>query len=285
MGQYTGLAQGAGFLKIEPGFVDGTYPMMLQQQSSGNNITASASHGTVKLPPAKGTRRTSNDIIQQRLEDMAGLSFPEGMPLGPFDEKKQLIEMLQIWAKDPNTYGGSFVITANSKRQATSSAGEKQLLLCDKSGKPRVSQKNPADVQCNKVSKKTDCPWGVWIEHIDFGWVVSMPQEKAVKAARANGDDVCLMNNHPLLVTALERNMNPALHQIPGEVAEYANCLKKGAMGPSQIYHALVWECQEKGITVTFNQDDIRNKYAVSAANRILDCTNLIGHLKEREAA
>ena len=50
-----------------------------------------------------------------------------------------------------------------------------------------------------------------------------------------------------------------------------------------QMYRALVRECRSQGLEVTFNKDDIRNKYAATAASRILDCTNLIGYLKERK--
>jgi hypothetical protein len=237
----------------------------------------------MKPPAVKGKLRTPNDVVKQRLEEMKGLSFPEGMPMGPFDTKDVLIDELQCWAKDPKTYGGSFVITKNSLNKATKFRGERQLLLCDKGGKSRAKDANPVDAQRQKTSKKLDCTWGVWIEHVDVGWMVTVPQERAITAAVAAGGNDCLVHNHPLLVTAAERNLNPSLREIPDDLADYANCLKKGGMGPSSIYRALVRECREQGIDVTFNQDDIRNKYAVSAADRLLDCTNLIGHLKERK--
>ena len=59
-----------------------------------------------------------------------------------------------------------------------------------------------------------------------------------------------------------------------------AQVLQQGGVGPSTIYRALSRECLKSEREITFNVDDIRNRFAASTADRILDCTNLLEHLK-----
>ena len=54
-------------------------------------------------------------------------------------------------------------------------------------------------------------------------------------------------------------------------------------LSPSKIFDFLMRSCLEKGIDVTFNESDIRNTYASSSHHNILDCKNLVEHLKDRE--
>ncbi len=53
----------------------------------------------------------------------------------------------------------------------------------------------------------------------------------------------------------------------------------------SKIYHACVTKCRKEGIPQTFTQCDIKNKYRATHIEAILDCTNLIRHLKEHQEA
>ena len=105
----------------------------------------------------------------------------------------------------------------NSIKPATKFCGAKQKLLCDRAGKSRSKAQNPADVQRQKKSTKTDCPWAITIEESSVGWVVSVPALNAVNAAMEEGNGDCLCHNHPLLVTTSERNMNSSLRDIPAE--------------------------------------------------------------------
>ena len=74
------------------------------------------------------------------------------------------------------------------------------------------------------------------------------------------------------------------LREIPKEIEENAKHLHEcGCLSQSQIYHSLVKKCMDDGITQTFTQSDIMNKYRVPPRDAILDCTNLAEHLKQRQ--
>ena len=92
-----------------------------------------------------------------------------------------------------------------------------------------------------------------------------------------------LCHNHELVQSQAESLKNPNMRAIPPQYDQYATTLKEANLSPSKIYHFLVQKCIENKMEVTFTESDVMNKYGGSAQQNILDCTNLIEHLKERE--
>jgi hypothetical protein len=110
------------------------------------------------------------------------------------------------------------------------------------------------------------------------------PTEQAIKAATANpNSNGCFSHNHELILSQTVSLLNPNMRSIPPDMHDTAVLLQKAHMSPSKIFDFLMRSCLEKGIDVMFNETDIRNKYASSSQHNILDCTNLVEHLKDRE--
>jgi len=68
------------------------------------------------------------DIVLTNAKLLKGLSFPDGMPLGPYQSFEEIFSKIDEWAKDINTGGGSFSIVRNSKNAATTRRGATRLL-------------------------------------------------------------------------------------------------------------------------------------------------------------
>jgi len=149
--------------------------------------------------------RSSSDVEKGNAKLLHGMSFPAGMPLGPRATFDELFDELNYWAKDLNTAGGSFALSKNSIRRPTKVRGPQQLIICSRGGTSRSTllSKNPADVArpSQKPTIKTGCPWAVWTEEIDIGWVVTHPTDNVIKAAlnRDGGRCSCLVHNHELI--------------------------------------------------------------------------------------
>ena len=78
------------------------------------------------------------------------------------------------WAKNKRTGGGAFGLRKGSSRSATAKKGAQQLYECSRAGKytPAFSHVGESKQrQCG--SEKCECPWGVWLEESDEGWVSS----------------------------------------------------------------------------------------------------------------
>lgn len=215
--------------------------------------------------------------------------FHEGMPLNPYPTLEALVDALNEWAQSRTTCGGGFAIIKDTSNDSSGKRGKTRKLLCDRAGFPRPP-KPDTTVDTNKKkrnrkqSKKIGCPWSIYVEEIDSGWVVTYPTEQAIKAATADQkSNGRLFHNHELIQSQTESLLNPNMRSIPPDMHDTAVLLQKAHLSPSKIFDFLMQSCLEKGIDVTFNESDIRNKYASSTQHNILDCTNLVEHLKDRE--
>ena len=207
--------------------------------------------------------------------------------MGPCETREMLVEQLKTWAADPTTSGGSFAITKDSLKPATSKRGRHQLIKCHRGGNSRSQQENlnPNDIErtTQKPSSKVECPWGLYIEETDIGWIVSQPSKPALKRAQTSGSNECMdHDNHKPIQTSTEMLKYPGLRTIPEQLHEYAAHLQEARVKVADIYHALVERCMKENIQVTFTVDDIKNKYCANPLDKILDCTNLAKHLRER---
>ena len=250
-------------------------------------------------PPSTSTNHTSTNTtnVKHRTKEQVamqctsilnknGLKMPTGMPMGPCQTVEELYDQINHWAKYPSTDGdGSFSVKKNSTKGPTKFRGPSKLILCSRGGPIR------AKVNDTRVAKQhstiTECPWEVWTEETTEGWVVSVPTERAIRFAVAEGKEgkECLCHNHDLVKTDEERLVFPTMREIPPQIETFANNLHEaGCLTPSQLYHALVTKCRKEGIPQTFTQSDIKNKYRTTLSDDILDCSNLAEHLKERQA-
>ena len=240
--------------------------------------------------------RTQEQVAKQRMTVLQGLEFPAGMPRGPCKSYQELYEAINKWAKDPNTSGGSFTVKKDSTNAATKNRGPSQKIVCSRGGCSRARmvtvidnienaderQKQQRDQQ--QPSTIIGCPWEIWTEESTAGWVITNPTKKCIQFAMGKGKDVCLWHNHKLVETLEERLAFSTMREIPKQIEEFATNLDEaGCMTPSQIYTALVAKCRRDNIEITFNQSDIKNKYGTTHGESILDCTNLVQHLKERQ--
>ena len=93
----------------------------------------------------------------------------------------------------------------------------------------------------------------------------------------------CVYHNHRLKSNPVEIMMDPKLRSIPDNLKALAKTLHEdGGLPASKIYFALVRKCRELDIDVTFSQEDVKNLNPGKAGDKILDCTYLVKHLKER---
>jgi len=99
---------------------------------------------TVTLPPlpppspAPTTTNTSNelrtldDILVAYAEERKW--FHESMPMGPCSSLDELVDQLNLWAKDRNTCGGGFAVTRETSNNSTGKRGHTRKLNCDSLG-------------------------------------------------------------------------------------------------------------------------------------------------------
>jgi hypothetical protein len=241
--------------------------------------------------------RSKMQVDLDRIDKMKGLELPLGMSMGPCKTIDELQNLINNWAKNPSNAGGSFSVKRFSSNAPSKCRGGQKLIMCSRGGPIRASKQKQVyhdeehadDInkpishrEVKKQSAILGCPWEIWTEETTEGWVVSYPSKKAVDYAIENGEAVGLCHNHKLVTTNEERMTFSTLREIPKEIEEYAKHLHEcGCLSQSQIYHSLVKKCMDDGITQTFTQSDIMNKYRVPPRDAILDCTNLAEHLKQ----
>lgn len=238
-------------------------------------------------PPRTTKLRSYVDITHTNHQRLKGLSFPEGMPMGPYKTFDEMYCAISDWAKNINTSGGSFSIVKNTHNPVTSRRGASRLLVCSRSGTSRSKLPNlhPLDIKRPNQNQtiKTDCKWAVYVEELCEGWMVTHPPEYAIDAAKlVENNSICLVHNHELCQSEAVKIMYANFREILDCLNDYATYLKRGRMSSSEIYHALVRECIERGMNVSFTAQDIKNKYGDTAEQSILDCTNLHEYLQQR---
>jgi hypothetical protein len=139
--------------------------------------------------------------------------------------------------------------------------------------KPAV---NPDGVRV-KSSGKCDCPFYFTLEESHSGWVVSHMHKDAMALET--------FHNHRLKTSRPAANaaLGGALRKIPVDLMEMGRFMSKHNTQPGKIYAALARECQERGYEVTFTMSDVRNQFAASTLERVLDATGLVEMLEKRK--
>ena len=180
------------------------------------SISASNPNDAPSCDPkkSKSLLRTYEEIQKFYVQERKW--FHEGMPLNPYPTLDALVDALNKWAQSRITSGGrGFAIIKDTSNDSSGKRGKTRKLLCDRAGFPR-SPKPDTTVDPNKKtrkrkqSKKIGCPWSIYVEEIDVGWVVTYPTEQAIKAATANPkSNGCLSHNHELILSQTESLLNP----------------------------------------------------------------------------
>ena len=245
-------------------------------------------HQTSVNPPViSNTKcRTIAEINTEREKRLNGVQLPAWLvDIGVFRTFEELYSQVEMRAKDPSIGGGAFSVRRDSTTPATSRRGKTQQIACSSVGKPTTKQLTEMTRPNQKESVKTDCKWVIGTEESTEGWVITYPPPDSIKHAVTNFPNKfeCVCHNHQLKTNQVEIMMDPKLRSIPDNLRALANTLhEKAGLSASKIYFALVRECREQGIDVTFSQEDVRNLNPAKAGDKILDCTYLVKHLKER---
>lgn len=210
-----------------------------------------------------------------------------GLPVGPYETEEQLVEAVQAWAANPETNGGAFGIPPKQESLNRSiHRGPRRLMLCDRNGQIRPSKSDNS--RPRQLTKKCNCPWGIWIEQCHEGWTtVEMPKKaRALLCQPGANYTVATIHNHTLFKTVAEMNTNALLRNIPADLQDMAELLSQAACTPMQIFVALSRECQRLGRAVTFTREDVYNKYVKQiGGDHHLVCSNLIQFLRDRQSA
>jgi hypothetical protein len=221
--------------------------------------------------------------LRDKLTPAAGLCR---LPIGPYETEEGIVAAVTAWARHSASHGGAFGIPPKqeSLKKATKQRGPRRLLLCDRSGHPRITKLS--GVRPNQQTRKCNCPWGVWIEQCKEGWTTAEMPKKAreILNAQAEPDIGAALHNHPLLETVAEINTNASLRGIPADLAKRGEILSQAGLEPLKIFHALCDECHNQGIDILFTRKDVYNKYAEQSLEKSLDCSNLIEYLTERQS-
>ena len=192
-----------------------------------------------------------------------------GLPIGPFATEDDIIIAVRGWAANPSTNGGAFGIRNQSFVPESNVRGFRRLLVCDREGVFRPQPQRT--VRPNQTSKRRDCKWGIWIEHVAEGWTtVEMPKRAKEFMKGRNSDSIAMAHNHELLRTPAEMNTNCNLRSISEDMKDVADTLWKAGNSPSEIFAFLSKLCQQMRIPVSFTPKDIYNMYARSWSSQLL---------------
>ena len=223
--------------------------------------------------------RSNSAIKSTRAEAMKTCDFEKGLPLGPFPSFDLLLSSLRVWAQDETHGGGKFNVNVDSRKGPATTRGDRCLLVCECAGKVRVrSSIDPAERKRLTFTKKTNCPWALWVEEIAEGWIVHHMSAKAIAEYDGNG-----FHNHKLTRGLAESNANARNRSIPSDLTKNAELLIKSGLTVAKTFAALVKSCRDEGREVTFNKKDLSNAFVECSNDKILDSTNLFQHLRERE--
>ena len=230
-------------------------------------------------PPSatKFNLRSVKQINEERCKIYPNHRFQVGMPIGPWPDLQTAIERLGEWAE--KVVG--FKIKRGGGKHASKRRGITKQLLCDRSG--TLSRKlstydTDGAERRNTKTKKCNCPWELWIEESDVGWIPMKMSEKCFSTNDFHG------GTHTLMNSTTEMLSNASCRNIPEHLIETANILFDARIYPSKIYTRLFEICREEKIEVTFIQKDVANLFKGKSVDHALDCTNLIQHLRSRES-
>ena len=266
-------------------------PTRPQEEFGGADTTPRRSprkHQTSVNPPIISNKkcRTIAQINAEREKRLKGVQLPACLvDIGVFPTFEELYSEVELRAKDPSIGGGAFSVRRDSTTPATSKRGKTQRIACSSVGKPTTKQLTEMTRPNQKESVKTDCKWIISTEESSEGWVITYPPKDSIEHVEANCPNKfeCVCHNHPLKTNPVEIMMDPKLRSIPDELRALAKILHDdGGLPASKIYFALVRRCRELDIDVTFSQEDVRNLNPTKPGDKILDCTYLVKHLKER---
>ena len=150
--------------------------------------------------------------VQEQSTMIRAPSFGSSMPQGPFPTEDQLLAALAAWAGDPRTDGGAFAIAEKGERLSPGNAkrGPCRRVRCDRAGKPRrdydarktTTTTTSTSSTTKASSKKCHCPWEIWIEQAQEGWVTSVFSKTARETAlERRVTNIHQIHNHALLDT------------------------------------------------------------------------------------
>ena len=257
------------------------------RQSAGPSAAAplDASANSVVRTPEEIQQEMSKVMIAQ------GISFPSGFPKGPWktpEEAKNCIN--KCYAQQTSTGCGAFTVVfrtsvSTSSASKRSKKGNRRLLVCDHQ---RHHKSKSTGLRNGNFSKRTGCPWGIWIEESTEGWIPAAYNRASIAAAvKEKAADAETIHNHELIVKESEKRSVAALRYIPEKILHLCDHLAEGHLKPAKIYESAKEKCAELGIEVNFTLKDFQNRYRVdpAAVKAALDTTELFNYLKDKYAS
>ena len=201
-----------------------------------------------------------------------GISFPPEFPKGPWKTSEEAKDCInKCYAQKTSTGCGAFTVVFRSSVVTQSSPkGSKKvnrrLLVCDHHGKYRSKSRGVRHGYC---SKRTGCPWGIWIEESPKGWIPAAYTRASIAAATmkqaANAEAV---HNHELTIQESDTRSVAALRYIPNEILPFCDDLVEERLKPRHIYEIAKRKCAELDINVTFTLRDVQNRYRAGGQRR-----------------
>ena len=184
------------------------------------------------------------------------------MPRGPWASPEHALRDINAFTMDVKTDGGGFAVRWGSYRPAVTTRGwvrgPRKLLICHEHKPPH------------------ECGWLIWLEDCAEGWVVYQcsHHEEGVK-----------VHSHPLVQSRDEANAHAAMRSIPANLLVTAKTLVSSGMRVGDVRRWLAHEVTAAGGEVTFNYMDVYHATGASTAERVMDATNLVEALRQREQA
>ena len=118
------------------------------------------------------------------------------------------------------------------------------------------------------VSLRCNCPVFIRLEQCIGGWII------------AGG---MFIHNHELVQNIGSSLAEASLRCIPPDLIELGDKLRRAGFTASKINQVLESECRRQGVEVSWNYQDVYNKFAPSGEERLFDATNFTEYLRKRQ--
>jgi hypothetical protein len=246
------------------------------------------------VAPAKSMLTRTPEAVYTEMNQVMGakgIYFPSGFPKGPWKKSEEAKDCInKCYAQKTSTGCGAFTAIFRSCMVARSASkgskkGNRQLLVCDHHG-GHISKST--GVRKGHCSKRTGCPWGIWIEESTEGWIPAFYNRASIAAAlKEQAADAEAVHNHELIIKDSEKRSVATLRYFPEEILPYCDNLAGGRLKSAQIYERAKEKCADLDIEVNFTLRDFKNRYRVDPAevDAAMDTTELFNYLKDKYAA
>ena len=202
--------------------------------------------------------RSIGKVISRR-----DIVLPDDISIGPWKSAEEGKNELNIWSNNLNIGGGRFALNWSGYNAANRDRGIQKNLRCHRSKKPIVS----GELR-RSVSLRCNCPVFIRLEQCIGGWII------------VGG---MFIHNHELVQNIGSSLAEASLRCIPPDLIELGDKLRRAGFTASKINQVLESECRRQGVEVSWNYQDVYNKFAPSGEERLFDATNFTEYSRKRQ--